>query len=515
MINETKFNSMKKIHLILLSTVFLACEKLPESHLEQVALIPIVKNVLPTGEYFKLNKKVAIAFDESDSLLFPIIDVLKHSWKKTTGKTLESERAGQNIKLQRSNDFEQEGYKITIVSKKIFIEASTNEGLFRAIKTLEQLILLRSFNLDTRAGFSLPTGIIKDAPRFAYRGTMLDVSRHFFSVEDVKRYIDLLALYKINYLHLHLSDDQGWRIEIKKWPKLTEVGGSTEVGGGEGGFYTQEDYSDIVAYAAENFITIVPEFDLPGHTNAALASYPALNCDGVAPPLYTGTEVGFSSLCVDKAITFTFMEEVIAEIAALTPGPYFHIGGDESHSTKKVDYNRFIDSAQAMVHANGKITMGWDEIQSTTLLPKTVAHFWRNEKNAKNAIAQGNKILMSPASRAYLDMKYNDSTKLGLTWAGKISIRHGYEWDPANLVEGIGEENILGIEAPLWSETIEDFDDLAYLAFPRLLGYAEIGWANSDQREWETYKNRLVQHGKILKKKKVNFYPSPQLEWEE
>ena len=504
-----------KYLIVLLFFVFLGCDQLPKTHLERSAFLPIVENVIPTGQHFKINKPIGISFDEADTLLLPLVDVLKQSWEIATGKTLENKKTRQQIILQRSSKFEQEAYHLSIETKKIFLEASTEEGFFRAIKTLEQLILLQSFSLDTPAGFTLPTGIIRDAPRFSYRGTMLDVSRHFFSVKDVKRYIDLLAFYKINFLHLHLSDDQGWRIEIKQWPKLTEVGGSTEVGGGEGGFYTQEEYSDIVAYAKENFITIVPEIDLPGHTNAALASYPVLNCDGVAPPLYTGTEVGFSSLCIDKKVTFTFMEEVIEEIAALTPGPYFHIGGDESHSTKKEDYNRFIDAAQAMVHANGKITIGWDEIQSTSLLPQTVAHFWRNEQNAKNAIAQGNKILMSPASKAYLDMKYNDSTKLGLSWAGKISVRHGYEWDPATLVEGITDVNILGIEAPLWSETIEDFDDLAYLAFPRILGYAEIGWANPEQREWELYKSRLALHGKILKKKEVNFYESPLVPWEE
>ncbi len=493
----------------------LACEELPESHLEQLAFLPIVKNVLPTGEHFKLDKTIGISFDKEDTLLLPLVDVLKQRWELAVGNTLEIKAARQQIIMQRSSELEQEAYRISIERKKILLEASTGEGFFRAIKTLEQMILLQSFNIDAIAGFTLPTGVIMDSPRFAYRGTMLDVSRHFFSVEDLKRYIDLLAFYKINFLHLHLSDDQGWRIEIKKWPKLTTIGGSTQVGGGKGGYYTQEEYSDIVAYAEKNFITIVPEIDLPGHTNAALASYPELNCDGIAPPLYTGTDVGFSSLCVDKDITFTFMKEVIAEISALTPGPYFHIGGDESHSTKKEDYNRFIDAAQAMVHANGKTTMGWDEIQSTPLLPQTIAHFWYNEKNAKNAIAQGNKILMSPASLAYLDMKYNDSTKLGLTWAGKISVKHGYDWDPATLVEGISEANILGIEAPLWSETIEDFDDLAYLAFPRLLGYAEIGWANPDQKDWETYKNRLVQHGKILKKKGVNFYASPLVPWED
>ncbi len=209
------------------------------------------------------------------------------------------------------------------------------------------------------------------------------------------------------------------------------------------------------------------------------------------------------------------MKEVIAEIAAITPGPYFHIGGDESHSTKKEDYNTFIDAAQTMVQANKKATIGWDEIQSTELLPTTIAHFWSNAKNAKNAIAQGNKLLMSPASRAYLDMKYNDSTALGLNWAGNISVKHAYTWDPATFVDGIVEENIIGIEAPLWSETIEDYDDLAYLAFPRLLGYAEIGWANADQRQWESYQTRLIQHGKILKSKGVNFYRSTQVLWDE
>ena len=162
---------------------------------------------------------------------------------------------------------------------------------------------------------SLPGGEITDQPTYSYRGAMLDVARHFFSVADVKRYIDLLSIYKINFLHFHLSDDQGWRIEIKSWPKLTEIGGQTEVGGGEGGFYTQEDFREIVEYAADRFITIVPEIDLPGHTNAALASYEELNCNGKATALYTGIKVGFSTLCVDKEVTYEFVEDVIREIS--------------------------------------------------------------------------------------------------------------------------------------------------------------------------------------------------------
>ena len=167
---------------------------------------------------------------------------------------------------------------------------------------------------------------------------MLDVSRHFFTVDQVKRYIDQLALYKINKLHLHLSDDQGWRIAIDSWPRLATYGGSTQVGGGQGGYYTKADYKEIVRYAASRHLEVVPEIDMPGHTNAALASYAELNCDGVAPPLYTGTEVGFSSLCVGKDVTYDFVDDVIRELAAITPGRYLHIGGDEAHSTSHEDY---------------------------------------------------------------------------------------------------------------------------------------------------------------------------------
>lgn len=326
-------------------------------------------------------------------------------------------------------------------------------------------------------------------PKYGYRGAMLDVARHFFTLEEVKKYIDLLALYKINKLHLHLSDDQGWRIEIKSWPNLTNYGGSTEVGGGPGGFYSQEEYMELVSYAQERFITIIPEIDLPGHTNAALASYPELNCNGKSPDLYTGIEVGFSTLCADKEITFQFLDDVIREISEITPGPYFHIGGDESHVTKEEDYITFINRTQDMVLKYGKKVMGWDEIQNADLKSNTVAQYWADAKNAKAAIKKNAKILMSPAQYAYLDMQYDSLSPYGLHWASYISIKKAYDWIPDQLVEGIDDENIIGIEAPLWSETISNFEELSYLAFPRLLGYAEIGWSKTDQRNWEEYQN--------------------------
>ena len=314
-------------------------------------------------------------------------------------------------------------------------------------------------------------------------------------------------------MHLHLSDDQGWRIEIKSWPNLAIHGGSTQVGGGPGGYYTQEQYADIVQYAQERYITVIPEIDMPGHTNAALASYAELNCDGKATELYTGTKVGFSTLCTDSEITYKFIDDVVRELAALTPGPYIHIGGDESHATKEEDYIPFINRVQEIVTAHGKQVIGWDEIALASLKAGSVAQHWANVENANKAVDQGAKILMSPARKAYLDMKYDKTTKLGLRWAGLIEVDTGYNWDPVTLIPGIGKESIIGIEAPLWSETVTNIDEIEYMVFPRLPGYAEIGWTSAASRDWEEYKERLGKHGERFKAMDINFYPSTLVPW--
>ena len=354
--------------------------------------------------------------------------------------------------------------------------------------------------------------MIQDQPRFAYRGMMLDVARHFFGVDDVKRLIDLMALYKLNTLHLHLSDDQGWRLEIKSWPKLTEIGGSTAVDGDPGGYYTQAEYADLVAYAQARFITIVPEIDMPSHTNAALASYAELNCDGVAPDLYTGIKVGFSSLCNEKAITFQFVDDVIREVAALTPGPYIHIGGDEAHSTPKADYLAFVTRVQEIVGSHGKQMVGWEEISQIQLAPDTIAQQWFSD-GAVRAVAQGEKVIASPASRIYLDMKYDDATPLGPELGGHRQRGNLLHRNPANDVPGVGEADLLGVEAALWTETLRTFDDLAVMAFPRLLSLAEIGWTPQTQRNWAEYRERLAAHGPRLTALGVEFYLLSEVEW--
>jgi hexosaminidase len=346
---------------------------------------------------------------------------------------------------------------------------------------------------------------------------MLDVARHFFSVSDVETYIGILAYYKINTLHLHLTDDQGWRIAIKSWPNLATYGGSTEVGGGPGGYYTQSDYSALVAYAAARYITIVPEIDMPGHTNAALASYADLNCTGVAPPLYTGTTVGTSSLCVNDANTHQFVSDVIGEVAALTPGPYFHVGGDEAMATAPADFQSFFTQVQPIVEAAGKTLCGWDAVgQVTGLLPGSIVQYWGpNDGNfALQAVSQGAKILMSPAKLAYMDMKYDSSTPYGQSWAGYIDEQTAYNWDPATVVTGITEPNIVGVEAPLWTEFIPTLPDVEYMAFPRLAGYAEIAWSPPAGRSWDEYKVRIGSQGPRLKSMGVNVYESTEIPWQ-
>jgi hexosaminidase len=343
---------------------------------------------------------------------------------------------------------------------------------------------------------------------------MLDVARHFFPPETVKRLIDQMAYYKMNVLHLHLSDDQGWRLEIKSWPDLTTIGGSTKVGGGPGGFYSQAEYVDIVNYASSRYITIVPEFDMPGHTNAALASYATLNCNNTATDLYTGTTVGFSALCVSKPLTYQFIEDVIGEVAALTPGPYIHIGGDEASTLQSSDYIEFINKVQSIVSSKGKQMIGWEDVALANIQKNSLAQHWHDGNKATAAVSSGAKIIMSPANRTYLDMKYNSSTTtIGASWAGYISVQSAYDWQIGNFISGIGKENIIGIEAPLWTETIVTSSDIDYMIFPRLLGYSEIGWSSESTHDWNEYKARLGTHGPRMNAMAINFYPSNEVVW--
>ena len=408
----------------------------------------------------------------------------------------------------------EEGYELAVANTGIRLTANTPAGLFRGVQTIRQLLPpdIESEMGVTRSFWPISAVTIVDRPRFAWRGAMLDVSRHFFPVSDVKQYIDLLALYKLNVLHLHLSDDQGWRIEIRSRPLLTSIGGSTQVGGGPGGFYTQQEYQDIVRYAQERYITIVPEIDMPGHTNAALAAYPSLSCSSRPAALYTETSVGWSTFCVDKEETYALIDDIIREISAITPGPYFHIGGDEVEVLTHEQYAHFVERVQKIVHKYGKRMIGWEEITKARLAPTTVAQQWKSD-SATAALKYGSKLILSPAKKVYLDMKYTSATELGLSWAGLIEIRDAYEWDPATYMTGVGETDILGVEAPMWSETVRNITAVQFLAVPRLPAIAEVGWTPQASRRWDDFRARISTHVPRWHLMGINYYRSPQLLW--
>ncbi len=484
-------------------------------------VIPLPLSTKATGGIFSLAPGTNIYVEAGNEALRAIGEYLADKLRLSTGyafKVLSGADGPQNGNIHLTTlggdpALGDEGYELTVTQQDVRLSAPRPAGVFRGIQTIRQLLPPGIDSSSTQPGpWTIPTGTIRDYPRFAWRGTMLDVARHFFKVEDVKRYIDLAAYYKMNYFHMHLTDDQGWRIEIKSWPKLAEIGGRTALGGGPGGYYTQEEYAEIVAYAQSRYITIVPEIDIPGHTHAALVAYPELNCDGKAPTPYTGMEVGFSSLCIQNDEVYNFVNDVVKELAALTPGPYIHIGGDEARATKAEDYIHFIERVQQIVQTNGKQAIGWDEIAQAKLLPTTIAQRW-NRDGAHPNLEQATKVIMSPAAKAYLDLKYTELTPLGQNWAGYIEVPDGYQWDPATVMPSVSEDRVLGVEAPLWSETLETMDDIEMMAFPRLPGYAEIGWSPQASRSWDEYKVRLAAHGPRLSALGVNFHPSPQVPW--
>jgi hexosaminidase len=389
-----------------------------------------------------------------------------------------------------------ESYRLSVGEEGVRLDAADDAARARGLATLRQL------------GPSAAPCVIEDAPTWGWRGFMLDVSRHFFAVEDVLRLIDLAALYKLNVLHLHLTDDQGWRIPISKWPELTVSGAATQVGGGEGGFYSHADYARIVARATSHAITVVPEIDVPGHVNAALHAYPELGGGERPEPFTTWSSPGLS-LDVGSEIATRFMGDVVAELVALTPGPYIHLGGDEVEGMDHEAYVKFMWDACTIVRRHGKTPIVWEEAGVAELPEGTIVQHWSDPEPARAGAAQGLPLIMSPAPHAYLDQKYDDSTELGLTWAGAVEVRDAYEWDPASVIP---DAQVLGVEAALWTETTETRDDVDSMVFPRLLATAEVGW--SATRDWEDFRARLAAHGPLLRELGVNFHPSRQVDWQ-
>lgn len=486
------------------------------------SIIPVPASVqLPGGGAFTLAAETRIVVDPGAGEAARTAEFLAAILRPSTGHPLpvveDAATPPRSIALRIVPDEElgEEGYRLDASADGVRVRANRPTGLFRGVQTLRLLLppsIEAEQSLTYKNPWTVPAVSIVDRPRFAWRGAMLDVARHFFGVDEVKEYVDALALYKINVLHLHLSDDQGWRIAIRSRPRLAEMGGGTQVGGGQGGFYSQADYAEIVRYAAERYITVVPEIDMPGHTNAMLVAYPELSCGKRPPAVYTGIEVGFSALCVDREDTYALIEDVIRELAEMTPGPFIHVGGDEVEALTGDEYARFIERVQEIVDRHGKRMIGWEEIAKARLHPTSLVQQWRSAE-AGAAVRAGARVVLSPASKVYLDMKYTPATELGLNWAGHVEVRDAYEWDPSAFIPGVGEAQVAGLEAPLWTETVTNVTAAHFLAFPRLPAIAELGWSPAASHDWESFRLRLAAQAPRWNLLGINYYRSPQVPW--
>ena len=453
--------------------------------------------------------------DDEQSLL-STADLLAARFRKSTGYSLPVVKKGAaegDIILRTSEskaDLEEEGYTLNADETGVVIEAYEPAGVFNGTQTLRQMFPADIEKQDVVEGTAwvAKEANITDKPEYSYRGMHLDVARHFFTVEQVKRQIDLISQFKINKLHMHLSDDQGWRLEIKgemygeSLDKLRTIGASTScsTNGYKPGQYTQEDFKELVRYAAERNVEIIPEFDMPAHAWAALVSLNFLNStedglphagnyDNTKP--YDGWDVGWASLETDNEKTYEFIEEVVKQVAAISPSPIIHLGGDEAHSTSTEDYNYFCSRIVAIGKKYGKTVMGWQNLDKTLTdenKDDAIVQFW-STGNAK--MMSGIKYIASPADHAYMDMKYDSGSEFGLTWATMNPVDDSYNWEPTNYGT---RDQILGVEACLWSETLASDYALDYMIYPRIAGHAEVGWTAPNSRTWSEYKGRIAQY---------------------
>ncbi len=405
----------------------------------------------------------------------------------------------------------EEGYILEINNDGILLKAATNAGLFYAVQTLRQMLPASIETGEFRSNrIRLPHVYIKDKPAYSWRGNMVDVARSFFGIDYLKRHVDRMALYKLNRLHLHLTDDQGWRIEIKGKPLLTEVGSKGSVKGGRSGYISQEEYKELQVYAAARNIVIIPEIDMPGHIYSALVAYPELNCPenanitpalAIPPQLYDGYEVGWSKLCLEKPEIYDFVSEVIGEISAITKGPWIHIGGDEIHDPL---YETFVVKADSIVQTYGKTSIGWEEVTKASVSSSLISQKW----NGKTEGIVDVKVIESICSNFYLDHANVPGQKNTLNWCKEdgVSLENVYSFKS-------NDPNVLGVEAAVWTEHVLNEDMMDDRFWPRTIAVAEVGWTAQDTRNFDNFKERLARHGTRLKKMGIHFFPTPEIDW--
>lgn len=540
---------MLKKWIPLVYVVLLACQTVPKvEDVEAVSIIPQPSSLKAGEGYFVIEEGTKLGIVGGGSVVLPVAKHLNQYLKAVSGFELDiatsekGKEANNNIVLELTGENSgQESYQLKSSADGIHIQSGTAQGLFYGIQTLKQLMPTKLSSPGQQADLPVvvPSVEIKDQPRFGWRGYMLDVSRHFFGKEDVKRVLDFMAEMKLNRFHWHLADDQGWRVEIKEYPKLTEVGawrvdynttdetvsnwwGRPVQNPGDkatyGGFYTQDDIREIVTYAKERFIEVVPEIDMPGHAQATIAAYPEISCTGGPFYVATGGVYKDNTYCPGKEETFDFVENVLGEVMDLFPFDYIHIGGDECNkfSWQKHDQcqkriadegledehglqSYFIKRVEKIVNARGKNMIGWDEILEGGLAPNATVMSWRGETGGIASARAGHDVIMTPSKYCYLDLKQgHDDLEPNLGYSYSF-LKDAYEYkivsDSLTAEEG---KHILGVQGNLWTESISDWGKLTYMTFPRLYAIAENGWTPSKSKNWENFTHRLQAQFKRL-----------------
>ncbi|NVJ88602.1 MAG: family 20 glycosylhydrolase [Flavobacteriaceae bacterium] len=499
---------------------------------------PVPANIIPKpnkvvlGEgTFILSKSTTISAVKK---LEPIVNYFKnYVSEKFDIEINTSDEADIQFQLDTSlqND---EAYNLTINEDKILIKSKTQKGAFYAIQSLLQLMPYAT----NKSAIAINCISVNDAPRFSYRGMHLDVARHFFSVDFIKKYLDLMAMLKMNTFHWHLTEDQGWRIEIKQYPKLQEIAAfrnETLIGhysdqphkfDGKkyGGFYTQEDIKEIVAYASDRQITVIPEIEMPGHSQAAIAAYPELGCTGNQIEVATKWGV-FEDIYCPKEITFTFLENVIDEVVNLFPGKYIHIGGDEAPKTRWKNCTHcqqlikkeglkdehelqsyFITRMEKYINSKGKQIIGWDEILEGGLAPNATVMSWRGTNGAVEAAKEHHDVILTPGSHCYFDHYQSDDENEPLAIGGYLPLEKVYNFEPIpSELNNEESKYVLGAQGNVWTEYITTPEQIEYMILPRAAALSEVVWTKKTQKNYKDFVERLVYFNKYLDEKEVNY----------
>jgi hexosaminidase len=534
------------LFFLLFSLVFFGCG---QKEYPDVTIIPRPFEYYATEGFAEIDKGSKIVYDAQDTAVRALADWLALALNSRSSIEIKAvplsqvKSIGNDIVLMTNlNDsvYGEEGYQLSHNNKKtISIQANHARGIFYGIQSLLQLLPPDIPEAEKQPEtLSFPAVRIYDKPRFAYRGMHLDVARHFFSLDFVKQYIDLLALYKFNYFHWHLTEDQGWRIEIKAFPKLTEVGSErkeTLVGKGGnperlydgqayGGFYTQEEVREVVAYAQSKYITIIPEIEMPGHAMAALAAYPQLGCTGGPYEVATRWGVFEDVYCTTDEV-FQFQEQVLSEVIELFPGPYVHIGGDEVPKTRWKACPRcqkrmkteglkdehelqsyFIRRISAFLASKGKELIGWDEILEGGLAKDATVMSWRGMSGGIEAARMGHDVIMTPGSHCYFDHYQHDPATEPLAIGGLTTLSKVYSFEP--VPEELNQQeakHILGAQGNVWTEYLPTPNHITYMILPRMAALAEVLWTPSEKKDWKGFYDRLPWHFQYYDSRGLNY----------